>query len=102
MKWGTEWPTVPGWYWTKFRYREGDPLELRIGYLGASGAMYFEFYEDIYTPKGYDSAAIVEWAGPIPYPVPSGEPATDDFYGALEEKHAQAVRRANAPKESAE
>lgn len=68
MQWTKDVPTVPGWYWIRFRgpgenpevvriLRKGDPLVVwEIGY---------EDCENLDDARFYQGA---EWCGPLPVP----------------------------------
>lgn len=63
MKWTTDLPTVPGWYW--FRHPEHKVWAVEVVSVGRSLRARFEWgWADIFACHRHS-----EWAGPIPEPV---------------------------------
>ncbi len=59
MKWTTEKPTTPGWYWYK-----GAGYSTTLYVYTANGGLFVEDHDYTGPVQGYPG----EWAGPIPEP----------------------------------
>lgn len=59
LRWTTENPTKPGWYWIRYGYDKPNPLVVHV--TESNGI----WYRDSWV---LDQSETVEWAGPIPEP----------------------------------
>lgn len=62
LRWSTEKPTQPGWYWWRVNYKDGEFIERVFRVAKYNDLLYVPDFDNVSKMEG-------EWAGPISPPL---------------------------------